>query len=139
MNALDPTVARELTTPGFTNRLRRAILQGRISSERAAELVVDLRQFARAENNERSRPGEYMGDDAMPYLPMPFANREQHRPDRAPGTPTHAILKQATDNIDADTVTEGLQSRLGVDRVDITAPPTLHETIEAAYRLHTGE
>ncbi len=35
-------------------------------------------------------------------LPTPFMPKEPHRPDRLPGTPAHAALKQITDQLDTD-------------------------------------
>ena len=106
---------RLLTSPALAARMRAEIMDGSLPTHVAAEIVAQLRQFRRAELNERALPGEYNANPMLPDEPLPFQAREQHRPDRQPGSRAHAILKEAVDRVDADTVVQGLQERMGTD------------------------
>jgi hypothetical protein len=143
---------RLLTSPALAARMRAEIMSGSLPMHVAAEVVAQLRQFRRAELNERALPGEYNANPRLPDEPLPFQAREQHRPDRQPGSRAHAILKEAVDRVDADTVVQGLQERMSENdpatstwarsdpayrepsgAADLSAnPPSLRESVQAS-------
>ena len=112
-----------------------AIREGIIPPWGAAELMADLRQFRRAQEQERALPGDYMGDDRLPYLSMPFAPLETHRPDRLPGTEAHDLTRRILENKDVHDMTVALQRKMAESTPPLTSGPTepsLREHISAA-------
>lgn len=145
----DPEVAAALSAPGLPARLKMLASDPEADPETQAllhEFMTDARQFARAERGDRALPGEYNGDDSQPYLPMPFAARDEHRPDRQPGSEAHRVMKAAMDQLDADQITTGLAEKLNtrsqvaaVEAREDAAEPSLRERVAAAFEVHTGE
>ena len=129
----------------FQANLRRAIAGG-MDLETAAELATDVRQFRRAEEGDRHRPGEYMGTDALPSQPMPFALRETHRPDRLPGSPAHTAMRAALDDIDREHGIEALADQMGthtqletIHQRENAEPPSIRDCLEAAVEVCTDQ
>ena len=128
-------ILRELASlpPGGVDA---AVREGIIPPWGAAELLTDLRQFRRAQEQERSLPGEYMGDDRLPYLAMPFAGRETHRPDRLPGSEAHDLTRRIVENKDTHDMTVALQRKMSESTPplasDPSTEPSLREHISAA-------
>jgi hypothetical protein len=112
MNETDPEVAAELTHPDFLYRLANAVRAGRISPTKAQDILTEMRQHRRAINGDRALPGDYNGRDDLPYLPMPFAIKDEFRPDRVPGTKAYTVLRQAVENADAAVLREGLAAQM---------------------------
>lgn len=134
-----------LLSSNFSGNLRAAMALGHLSDEQLHDMAMDLRQFRRAEENARALPGEYMGRDDLPHRPMPFAVRETHRPDRLPGTPQHAAMRAALDDVDREHGIEQLRHQMrehaGTDEREReedrlyeleTSAPSLRESLEAA-------
>ena len=126
--------------------LRGALATGRMHPDAAMDAVLEMRQFMRAERGDRALPGEYLGRRDLPYLPMPFEPREQHRPDRLPGTPAHAAMRAAQDDIERDEVQAGLTAQMGttaqvqaIEEREDDEPPSLHDSLAAAFEIHAGE
>jgi hypothetical protein len=139
----DPAIARELPAPGFQQRLKQAVQAGVISPQGVKDLLTDLRQHRRALNGDRQLPGEYLGDDSLPYLSMPYAPKETFLPGREPGTAAYNVLRTTIDQLDASELTEGLADKLHtrekvaqIERAEDAAPPSLRESVEAAASLH---
>jgi hypothetical protein len=134
---LDNAATRELLTePALAGKLQ---YDQRIDPALVNEFLVDLRQFRRALNNERERPGEYLGNDSLPYLPLPYAPRAQHRPDRLPGSENYRLMRGAVEQLDAADMTAKLAERMGTDATARNDPPSLRESISAAASLHYPE
>ncbi len=138
----DPDVANLLTSRDIVTRLRELAQH---APEAFAELQVDLQQHHRAMRHDRSLPGEYMGDDSLPYLAMPFAPKETYRPDRVPGTFAHEVYSTAVNNLEKARMTEDLIAQMGRhDPPDVraeraasfSAEPSLREVVEGASSLH---
>jgi hypothetical protein len=147
----DPFVASTLGSAGLLEALRWA---GQADPAWTNEFLVELRQHRRAMNGDRSRPGEYTGDPSLPSEPLPFANREQYRPDRAPGTPDYNLMRTAVENLDAALMTGRLQARMkenspengywarsapASERPREATEPSLHEAVSAAASLEFPE
>ncbi|MDM0082343.1 hypothetical protein QTI17_17255 [Variovorax sp. J31P179] len=151
----DASARAVLSAPGLLQRYAEEITSGRMSMDQAVSQAVELRQFRRARNHDRVVQGEYNGDPTQPLIPLPFAARETHRPDRLPGTPTYEAMVAATDQIEADTITRDLIAQMAGEpstwertspdgKVTIPADqyvrpaeppsaPTLRDTVQASY------
>lgn len=142
----DPRVARDLTAPGFSKRLQRAVQDGVMTQRGVDDLLTDLRRHRRAINNDRALPGEVQGRDDLPYLSMPYAPRETFAPGCEPGTAQYNVLRRTIDQLDAAEITEGIADRMhtasqvgAIEAREDAAPPTLRESVEAAASLHYGD
>jgi hypothetical protein len=135
----DPQTANFLTQPRLLERIQALVREGRLHPADANHALVELRRHYRALNGDRSRPGEILGRQDLPYLPMPFAPREQVR--YAPGTNRGDVMTEAVHRMDADRITDTLVHQMSendpphvhqrtAERAD--APPSLHDTISAA-------
>lgn len=140
----DPDIVQALSQPGLPARLR--LMQQDPDPEVRAlvhELITDLKQVKRANENARSLPGAYNGDDSLPYLEMPFAARESHRPDRQPGSDAHKIMTAAVQQLDAHVIERGLASKMGtqekvaaIEQREDAQEPSLRERVSAAVAVH---
>lgn len=144
LQSLNPEVRAGLTHPSLLAVVRAGL---QANNPDAIELLTDLRQFERALNADRARPGEYLGRTDLPTEPMPFQNREQHHPSRLPGSPQYEVTRKAVENFAAAEMQEALQARMAEPTTwERTAPassssqePSLRESIEASASLFPKE
>ncbi|HEX7857348.1 MAG TPA: hypothetical protein VF503_27005 [Sphingobium sp.] len=142
-NYLNDEEMAVLSNPGILTHLR---LLRESNPEAYQHFVRDFQQFRRAENGDRVRPDAINNSSvtdedrkASPAwavdLPMPFAPRDTHRPDRAANPEVLSYLRQANQRLEDEQLTDALQRRMGTD-ADLPLPPeTLRDNIEAAVSL----
>lgn len=132
-----------LANPGILTHLT---LLKKSNPEAHAQIVRDIRQFRRAENGDRFRPDAINNSSvtdedrkANPAwaadLPMPFAPRDTHRPDRVANPEVLAYLRQANQRLEDEQMTKGLQRQMGTDADRPLPPETLRDHIEAAVNV----
>ena len=133
-------------------RMQAEMLAGTLHPAVAAEMIATLRQHRRAENGDRSHPGEYNADPGQPTIPLPFAPKDTHHPDRQPGSRAHANLEAASNRLYESEVAHDLIARMRENdpatgtwarsqpdyrppsQAD-NSPPSLREQVSAAASL----
>ena len=109
LDLTDPEIREILQAPDLLQRVQAAFPH---EPHLVNEFLTDLRQFERALNGDRSRPGEWNGRDDQPTMPMPFAPREEHRPDRQPGSDGYNLYRTAVENVTAGEMTQVLAAKM---------------------------
>lgn len=143
-------------TPNYTSdeelrvTFRPGILRaiGALRPDQQAYIARDLAKFRRAESGQRERPdldphrqvtqAERDRNPAWKHgLPSPFAETEQHRPDRTDkrNSETRDYLRGVANQIEAEGVAHVLGERMGTDADRLLEAPTLRDQIAAATKL----